>query len=562
MTTSRIAINIRVFGLAATIGLAGATQALPRVLVGYLLLCAIAAVASLPQASHFAGRTSPVIEAALVGLTLSVTGAIDQPLGMYLMVPALLAGLAGGPSIVSAAFLAELGAIALVPIVRQDPGLLTASLRETLPWVLTAIGLGLLGSWIRRLRTAPVDADHARYVAAYRLLHQLRLVSRGLSAGLDPVVLAATLLDDCLAGIPGGRGTVLVRTQGGVFMSLVQRDVEVVPGGLGNDPLVMQCWTTVQTASRIGASDPPSRQTPYTTGVGAKSTSDGRTRCALPLKVGTRMVGVLALDIEKPLDAPLHARLQALLDERALPLDAALLFDEVRTLATVEERHRLAREIHDGVAQEIASLGYLVDDLASAPNSTDRAARVRQLRSELTRIVNDLRLSIFDLRSQVSRTTGLGAVLGDYLREVGSRSGTAVHLSVDESPDRLRLEVEEELLRIVQEAVTNARKHSDANNLWVTCHVRPPAADVVVEDDGSGPSSGVQKDGFGLSIMRERAHRIGATLAVARRTGGGTRVSISLHPSPDVTSALAEAAPTLWTGRRRVRQPAEAASRG
>ncbi|MDQ3480661.1 MAG: histidine kinase, partial [Actinomycetota bacterium] len=551
MTTSRIAINIRVFGLAATIGLAGATQALPRVLVGYLLLCAIAAVASLPQPSHVAGRTAPVIEAALVGLTLSVTGAIDQPLGLYLMVPALLAGLAGGPSTVSAAFLAELGAIALVPIVRQDPGLLTASLRETLPWVLTAIGLGLLGSWIRRLRTAPVDADHARYVAAYRLLHQLRLVSRGLSAGLDPVVLSANLLDECLACLPDARGAVLARTEGGVFVSLAQRDVEVVPGGLGNDPLVMQCWTTVQTASRIGASDPPSRQTPYTTGVGAKSTSDGRTRCALPLKVGTRMVGVLALDIEKPLDAPLHARLQALLDERALPLDAALLFDEVRTLATVEERHRLAREIHDGVAQEIASLGYLVDDLASAADGTDRAARVRQLRGELSRIVNDLRLSIFDLRSQVSRTTGLGAVLGDYLREVGSRSGTAVHLSVDESPDRLRLEVEEELLRIVQEAVTNARKHSNADNLWVTCHVRPPAADVVVEDDGSGPSSAVQKDGFGLSIMRERAHRIGATLAVTRRTGGGTRVSISLHPSPDVTSALAEAAPTLWTGRRR-----------
>ena len=84
-------------------------------------------------------------------------------------------------------------------------------------------------------------------------------------------------------------------------------------------------------------------------------------------------------------------------------MDTALVFDEIRTMATADERQRLAREIHDGIAQEVASLGYVVDDLAS---TTARPASPRgcaHLRSELSRVVADLRLSIFDLRSDVSR---------------------------------------------------------------------------------------------------------------------------------------------------------------
>jgi signal transduction histidine kinase len=260
--------------------------------------------------------------------------------------------------------------------------------------------------------------------------------------------------------------------------------------------------------------------------------------------VGTDTIGVLALDAGEPLAVGQLGELETLLDERALLLDTAVLFDEVRTLATVEERHRLAREIHDGIAQEIASLAYLVDDLATAPDAA-RVVRVAQLRRELTRIVDDLRLSIFDLRSQVTRASSLGSVLGDYLLEVGSRSGTAVVLKLDETADRLRLEVEEQLLRIVQEAVTNARKHSGAANLWVTCVVRPPGAHLVVEDDGSGIRGTGRSNSFGVGIMRERAGRIGATLEIIERTGGGTRVSVRLHSRSDAMDTAARETATI-----------------
>ena len=81
-----------------------------------------------------------------------------------------------------------------------------------------------------------------------------------------------------------------------------------------------------------------------------------------------------------------------------------------------------------------------------------------------------------------------------------------VHLALDESPVRLPFETEAELLRIAQESVNNARKHSHANNLWVTCVVQPPNALLVVEDDGRGMQQR-RKDSFGLQIMRERAGR-------------------------------------------------------
>ncbi len=206
----------------------------------------------------------------------------------------------------------------------------------------------------------------------------------------------------------------------------------------------------------------------------------------------------------------------------------------MRALATVEERQRLAREIHDGVAQEIASLGYLVDDLAAHAPSDHQRTKLHGLRSEITRVVNELRLSIFDLRSEVSTTSGLGSALSEYVRTVGARSGLTVHLTLDEGAARLRSEVETELLRITQEAVTNARKHAEARNLWVNCQVRPPFAHITVEDDGRGMGR-PRADSYGITIMKERAERIGASLQISQRSaenaGIGTTVAVTLGDS-------------------------------
>ena len=206
-----------------------------------------------------------------------------------------------------------------------------------------------------------------------------------------------------------------------------------------------------------------------------------RHRFALPLRVGSRMIGLVLADGPEPAAAKTMQALMRDVDDHALRIDTALTFDEVRSLATMEERQRLAREIHDGVAQEIASLGYVVDDLASTASEESQRQKLSNLRGEITRVVSELRLSIFDLRSEISPSAGLGSALSDYVRTIGARSGMTVHLTLDEAPTRLRSEVETELLRIAQEAITNARKHSSARNLWVDCRIHPPYAAITVQ---------------------------------------------------------------------------------
>jgi signal transduction histidine kinase len=253
----------------------------------------------------------------------------------------------------------------------------------------------------------------------------------------------------------------------------------------------------------------------------------------LALSLGDRRVGLIGIErAGGPWPRRDIARAQQLADEAALRIDTGQLFSEVRALATVEERRRLAREIHDGVAQEVAALGFVVDDLTARTTDPEAKEDLRGLRDELTRIVSELRLSIFDLRSDVQPSAGLGAALTGYVRSVGTGSGLTVHLVLDESPYRLPIEAETEILRVAQEAITNARKHARARNLWVTCRVDPPRAFLRVADDGRGMGT-PRPDSFGLDVMRERTSRLGATLTIRQRVGGGTVVEVTLGQASD-----------------------------
>jgi signal transduction histidine kinase len=247
----------------------------------------------------------------------------------------------------------------------------------------------------------------------------------------------------------------------------------------------------------------------------------------IPVRVGDRTIAVIGVERSGSAfdDADLSVA-AAWAQDYALRLDTALLFTEVRSIATAEERRRLAREIHDGVAQELASLGYAIDDLAARASAPAIKAGLADLRTEVTRVITELRLSIFDLRSEVTAGTSLSTALSDYVRSIGPSFEAEVHLSMQETGERLRFETEAELLRIAQEAITNCRRHAQARNIWVSSVVNPPSFELTIEDDGQGMGSG-RADSFGMEIMRERAARIDATLTVETRSGGGTRVRLA-----------------------------------
>jgi signal transduction histidine kinase len=218
-------------------------------------------------------------------------------------------------------------------------------------------------------------------------------------------------------------------------------------------------------------------------------------------------------------------------------LESAVLFSTARAGATAVERQRIARDIHDGIAQEVASLGYLVDELACAQDDPEHRSGLLDVRTALGRILSGLRLTVADLRGGSTDADRLGPALTDYALAVGKRSSMVVHLAIEEAPQRLSPGVETELLRIAQEAVTNAGRHASAGNLWVTASLEPPFATISVDDDGVG-SAAPRPDHFGLQIMQERAERIGAVLAIDERPEGGTRVRAVLRPRESPESDL------------------------
>jgi signal transduction histidine kinase len=205
----------------------------------------------------------------------------------------------------------------------------------------------------------------------------------------------------------------------------------------------------------------------------------------------------------------------------------ALLLDEVRISATSEERRRVAREIHDGVAQRIVALGYLADDAALLARGEAAREAVESLRDQITGIARELRLSLEDLRSDVAVEDGIAGALSAYLDELRCVSGLRIHLHVDERGRRPARGIEREVLAIAQEAVSNVRQHAGAINLWVSLTTDEHEVRLVVEDDGTG-SVAPRAGHYGLQGMRERAELVGATLEIGVRPDGGTAVTLRM----------------------------------
>jgi signal transduction histidine kinase len=257
---------------------------------------------------------------------------------------------------------------------------------------------------------------------------------------------------------------------------------------------------------------------------------------AFPLVTENRLVAVVSGTVSSRLEAKV-VNLETRLDEVAIRLEAtavqletAMLFASFRDAATAEERRRLAREMHDGIAQDIASLGYLVDGLAAGPVSPEQETKLRTLRERITAVVAEVRRSVRTLRTEAGRHESLGTAIGGLARHLSESSGIPIQVAADERPARLRPEVESELLRIAQESMNNAVRHARPSTIEVRCSVDAPAAEIVVEDDGRGMGTG-RPDSWGLEIMRERALLIGAELTIEDAEPHGTVVTVRL-PSP------------------------------
>ncbi len=508
--------------------------------LGWIALLLIAALPAVLAPDHrFAAPLGRIAEVTITGLAAGSVAAAANTLGTvdvgfgaeavlpYLAVPLLTAALRRRPT--EGAALLGVAAVAMVVggvVVGGGTAVITqlGYLAAGAQWLVLGAIMTFAADTMRQFMT-PAEPQPQPYEEATRLLTQLRSVARSLpGATLDPGGISEHLLEELRTVAPAARTAVLSASGGGRLVVLAQSGAERVD------------WETTLDADSAIA-DAWASQTPITANRSqARSHAGGEaSSLVVPLVAGVRTIGLVVLeaDTASAYPSPVIAKVTDVTGPAALRLEAALLFDEVRSLATNEERQRLAREIHDGVAQELVMVGYGIDNAqATLPDGADETAEeLRTLRSEVTRVITELRLSLFELRSEVDRNGGLAAAIAEYARTLGTSAGLRVHFTFDESTARLPAATEAELLRIAQEAITNARKHAGASNLWVTCTVDPPYAEIEVSDDGKGFADDRPDGRYGLAIMAERAERIRGRLEIRPRHPSGTTVAVVLGTS-------------------------------
>jgi len=510
----RLAAGTRLFALVAL--------AVPVVLshsatsmVGLVILAAVWMTGLATRAFHVLPALLVItFEAIAVGVTVGAGLPGNQSIIGALAVAPILGGARSGARGGIQTAVAELLALVFT-VARTGVEVPNDVAGEVATWLVTGVGVGFVAGFVRLTRQG-LDDTLTPYRDARALISQLLDLSGQLSEGLDPVSISQRVIQKAQEEIPFVGGVVYVR-----------RELELTPlvdsaenAGLdtaGREAVVDQCWES---------GHPVLHEHEIT----------------FPLRTDAGVVAVVAGALPAGMaveHAALQAELQRLTDRfrgEALQLDTALLFAAVRDEATAEERRRLAREVHDGVAQDVASLGYLVDDLEDSATTPEQVEVFRRLRAEITGVVAELRRSVFSLRNEARGAGSLGESIASLARHVTTVAGIPVHVTMDEGTARLRTEVEAELLRIAQEGMNNAVRHGRPANIWVSVTVKAPTAEITVRDDGVGLQS-ERHDSHGIRIMHERARLVGARFDLRNAESGGAILTVKIdHAAFDSTS--------------------------
>jgi len=288
---------------------------------------------------------------------------------------------------------------------------------------------------------------------------------------------------------------------------------------------------------------------------------------AAPLQRGGQTVGqlVVASREQRSFDVDDVETLASLANQAAIALENARLQARLRDLAVVAERERIAREMHDGLAQV---LGYVntksqaVESLLESGRTVEARSQLAELAAAARSIYVDVREAILGLRSPIMPEVGLVGAIEAYAGRFAEASKLAVTVTATGEARALDLppDVQAQVFRIVQEALTNVRKHAGAGRAEVALATAEGSLLVSVADDGRGfePAASRARTGeggaarvaaadgsaaewphYGLQAMRERAAAIGGSLAWANREGDGALVRLTVPLEPVARSAAA-----------------------
>jgi len=230
------------------------------------------------------------------------------------------------------------------------------------------------------------------------------------------------------------------------------------------------------------------------------------------------------------------------LAEQVLALDSAnlALQDAQRRLLTEREQERkaLARELHDQVIQDLLSVNYQLEEIEAEAASAGHAENLAEVRAGIRALVDDVRRICGSLRPPTIDSLGLGAALQSYTRDWSARTGIAVTLALDPQLGRLPETIELSIFRIIQEGLSNVRKHAQATAVQVGLKpISPRALMISIADNGRGLARGfdlaaLAGDGhYGLLGISERVALLEGRLLVQNQPHGGALLQVEIpHP--------------------------------
>jgi signal transduction histidine kinase len=233
--------------------------------------------------------------------------------------------------------------------------------------------------------------------------------------------------------------------------------------------------------------------------------------------------------------------IEMLAPHAALAMENARLYERSRELSIVEERNRLARELHDSLVQKLFGVVLAAQSAATLLDRDSGHAReqVEHLQVLAQEAVVELRSLVFQLRPAELETEGLGAALRKHVELLGRAHGASISVELNGAP-RLRPEIDDEVFRIAQEALQNALRHSRAEQIELRLDEDADGLRLTVSDDGVGfepDEAGLRARRLGLTSMEERARALGGRLEIDSAPGRGTTIGLEVScggdPRPD-----------------------------
>jgi signal transduction histidine kinase len=256
----------------------------------------------------------------------------------------------------------------------------------------------------------------------------------------------------------------------------------------------------------------------------------------VPLQVGGRATGTLMvanLRGGRRFDKGTVRLVETLAGQASVAMEFARAQIDLRRMGLMDERERIARELHDGAIQSLFAVGMGLQSTALMTGSPEQAARIEGAVSELDRVIRDLRNYIFGLRPGILADRQLDQALRALGEEVQERAGFKVEVEVDGELAAALSSRSHEIVQMTREALSNVVRHAKAANTTVRLIRDADLASLEIADDGSGFNARLDSSGNGLRNMRERVRAIGGDLRITTRKGKGTSVRFTFPLAQD-----------------------------